>query len=337
MPAYVGKVTNQEYQQIVGEARELVKQNAHCQFRMGDLALRIEPMGPHGGPHPELPDEAMGVAESLAWFADDIGVTPRSVEVWRWVASRWPDEHRQLELASFTVHRTLAHITDDQQRWKTITDIPCNERTGEHRWTADAAKRIVGWGSISAPHTPAEKVNAIIGLARDDEVAAAVTAQLLTRPQVTAAALADEQTRHVVIHDLGRDAEVAAEVTATLLRQPQVAAKAMDDTAARRAVNTAQSDRAREQSEQVRQSSIPLQRVTHSMEYLDLVGLLHQIVATASRVVPAMRGHEYTPEEVDTVRRGIGRARAALDWMETAIDTGRVDLDDSLARLLRGE
>lgn len=44
----------------------------------------------------------------------------------------------------------------------------------------------------------------------------------------------------------------------------------------------------------VRQAHVPLQRVTHSMEYLDLVGLLHQIVAAASRVVPAMRGHEYT-------------------------------------------
>lgn len=195
----------------------------------------------------------------------------------------------------------------------------------------------MGWGSLSAPHSPAEKVSAIIGLARDDEVAAAVTAQLLTRPQVTAAALADEQARHVVVHDLGRDAEVAAEVTATLLRQPQVAAKAMDDTAARRAVNTAQSDRSREHSEQVRQASVPLQRITHTMEYLDLVGLLHQIVATASRVVPAMRGHEYTCDEVDTVHRGVARARAALDWMETAIDTGRVDLDDGLARLLRGE
>ncbi|MEV6130627.1 DUF6192 family protein [Streptomyces violaceusniger] len=29
--------------------------------------------------------------------------------------------------------------------------------------------------------------------------------------------------------------------------------------------------------------------------------------------------------------------RATLDWIEQAVDTGKVDMDDELARLLRGE
>ncbi|MGH2604080.1 MAG: DUF6192 family protein, partial [Dehalococcoidia bacterium] len=42
-------------------------------------------------------------------------------------------------------------------------------------------------------------------------------------------------------------------------------------------------------------------------------------------------------DERETIRRGISRARAALDWIETAVDTGETTPEESLARLLRGE
>ncbi|GAA2966993.1 hypothetical protein GCM10010446_60860 [Streptomyces enissocaesilis] len=33
----------------------------------------------------------------------------------------------------------------------------------------------------------------------------------------------------------------------------------------------------------------------------------------------------------------IAKVRATLDWIEQAVDTGKVDMDDALAQLLKGE
>jgi hypothetical protein len=37
------------------------------------------------------------------------------------------------------------------------------------------------------------------------------------------------------------------------------------------------------------------------------------------------------------VQRPIQRCMTTLGWIETAVDTGKVDVDDELARLLKGE
>ncbi|GGZ21121.1 hypothetical protein GCM10010300_76190 [Streptomyces olivaceoviridis] len=37
------------------------------------------------------------------------------------------------------------------------------------------------------------------------------------------------------------------------------------------------------------------------------------------------------------VHENVARVRATLDWIETAVDTGKVDVDGELARLLQGE
>ncbi|WP_435866372.1 DUF6192 family protein, partial [Streptomyces wuyuanensis] len=54
-------------------------------------------------------------------------------------------------------------------------------------------------------------------------------------------------------------------------------------------------------------------------------------------IADMMRGQEFTEDERETVRRQIGRVRAAADWLEAAIDNGEFTLDEQLARLLRGE
>ncbi|MEV1174533.1 DUF6192 family protein [Nonomuraea sp. NPDC049784] len=35
----------------------------------------------------------------------------------------------------------MAEIPDEQERWAALAEPPLHERTGEHRWTQDAAKR----------------------------------------------------------------------------------------------------------------------------------------------------------------------------------------------------
>ncbi|MFJ6088209.1 DUF6192 family protein [Streptomyces sp. NPDC092369] len=60
-------------------------------------------------------------------------------------------------------------------------------------------------------------------------------------------------------------------------------------------------------------------------------------VATLGRLVPQLRGQEFTNDERETVRRQIGRVRAAADWLEGALDNGEFTLDEQLAQLLKGE
>jgi hypothetical protein len=42
-------------------------------------------------------------------------------------------------------------------------------------------------------------------------------------------------------------------------------------------------------------------------------------------------------DERTIVHENVARVRATLDWIETAVDTGKVDMDDELARMLKGE
>jgi hypothetical protein len=53
--------------------------------------------------------------------------------------------------------------------------------------------------------------------------------------------------------------------------------------------------------------------VEHTIEYLDLVGSCQGFVATFGRLVPQLRGQEFTGDEREAVRRRIGRVRAAAD------------------------
>lgn len=106
----------------------------------------------------------------------DIALSYGLVDGARWTASRWPKD-RRVSGVSFTVHKTLASIADDEERFTTITSPP----QGRSRWTPDEANRRVG-GQVVKPVTPKEKVGAIHTLATDEEVAATVTSDPLRRP-----------------------------------------------------------------------------------------------------------------------------------------------------------
>jgi hypothetical protein len=179
-----------------------------------------------------------------------------------------------------------------------ITETPVLARTGQRRWTEDEAKRRVGW-QVTRPESVTEKV--------------------------------------VAVHELVRDEEVATRVATDLLRRPEVAFKAMTDTTARHLVNRAQLDQARQGVEIVRQRSPAMQHIEHMAEFLELVGACAQFVAQAGRIVPGLRGQNYTADEKATVQRNLARVRAAADWIEGAVATGQVTPEEGLARLLRGE
>lgn len=204
----VGNVTRHRYEQLVAQAKELISQVARAQFTLGDMALEIEPMRPVGGSVPHGTEDLFTVAESLQIFADDIGVERSTVEDWRYTANRWPKDKR-MEGVSFTVHRILASVTDEDERWAAVHDAPLNPRTGARQWTPDGAKRVVGQ-RVDRPVTLDEKVAAVADLTRDDEVAAQVATDLLKRPKVSEHVTPAERKR--VVTELTRDDDTAQEI-----------------------------------------------------------------------------------------------------------------------------
>ncbi|MFI7443199.1 DUF6192 family protein [Nonomuraea indica] len=257
----------------------------------------LEPMQPRGGRSAVEP--LLQVAASLRRLSDDTRVPVKTLETRRWVSSRWPQQYRRPGV-SYAVHKILASIEDDEQRWQQILNPPLNERTGRKEWTEDGAKRIVGQ-KVNHPVTVVEKVQAI--------------------------------------HDLAVDEQVAATVATDLLRRPDVAFKAMSDGVARDAVNRAQFER----SQQAYERNLPpaaarsLDQMQQRSEFLDLIAACSAFTAAIGRTIPRLSDRSFQEAEQGALRQQIAKVRATADWLETALDTGNLSLDEGLAALLRGE
>ncbi|MEU7086913.1 DUF6192 family protein [Streptomyces achromogenes] len=122
-----------------------------------------------------------------------------------------------------------------------------------------------------------------------------------------------------------------------LLKRPAAARETMRDDTARYLVNRAQFKNSTQVRETIREPTPAVRNIEHTIEHLDLVGSCHQFVATLGRLVPRIRGQEFTYDERWTVRRGISKVRAAAAWLEAAIDNGEFTLDEQLAVFLKGE
>ncbi|MEU2867490.1 DUF6192 family protein [Streptomyces mirabilis] len=290
-------MSRERYEELVKLGRDWVAAMSSAQWCIGDAAVEIEPMRSYGGANPSGQDGLFTVSESIRTFAEDIGLSYATVRDYRWVASRWPAKCRRADV-SHTIHKVLASILDEQERFEAVNNPPPNPRGGQPRWTHDSAKRVVGW-KVDSPESVQEKVEAIHDLATDDAVAAVVTTDFLRRPAVASTAMADDTARH--------------------------------------AVNEAQFDRFRQQAQFVHEEAAPqLQRMEHSAQFMDLVAACAQFVATAGRIVPKLRGEHYDDGERETIGQGLSRVRAAADWIENAVTRGEVDLDEQLQKLLKG-
>lgn len=349
MPAEIGHVSRERYEQIIAGDRELSAEVSAHQFTFGDHALEIEPIRPVGGSR-AASDEEPGVYASLLVYANDIGVSLNSIKGYRHTAARWPAEQRRAGVP-FKVHRILAHIADPQERYAAIDDPPMDESVGYRRWTCDLASTRLGH-KPDRPATVGQKVAAVRDLTRDDEVAAKAAVDVLSRPAVAARVMADDHARHTVnkaqatqhrvelVHDLTSDEAVAAKVASDVLRRPEVAARVVADDTARHMVNKAQTERSRQQAESFRRETPvgrTVRKIERTVEFLDLVAACHKFVAACSKKVPKLRDRQLSPDEQAVIVENVARCRAVLDWIETAVATGEVDMDEELARLLRGQ
>ena len=159
---------------------------------------------------------------------------------------------------------------------------------------------------VETPITPQEKVTAIHSLARDEEVAAAVTTDFFKRPQVAAKVSAEDKVR--VVEEFTRDESVAATAATSLLRRPDVAFKAMSDDTARFQVNHAQTERGRQAREHFEDTSPVAPAVRHierSVEFLDLVTACHSFVAAAGRTAPGLRDRTLNDDERTIVHENV--------------------------------
>lgn len=188
-------------------------------------------------------------------------------------------------------------LAGHDNRYALIQKPPKNIRTGERRWDSEAARRAVGW-TPRTPVTSQEKVNQV--------------------------------------HDLTKDDHVAVSVARDLLKRPNVAFQAMGDQSARHAVNSAQYDRSRQTIVCARQRTPAIRALSHSIEYIDLVGACAQFVTGVGRILPNLRGQEFSAEERATVQQNLARVHSTADWIQHAMDTGDVSLDEALAELLKG-
>ncbi|MCX4428758.1 DUF6192 family protein [Streptomyces mirabilis] len=145
---------------------------------------------------------------------------------------------------------------------------------------------------------------------------------------------------------------VAAQVATDFLRRPEIAFKAMRDAEARDNVNEAQFEQAgldddefdEEYEEAFAEQGEPFDdpaRIVHSwrksMEFNELIAVCQGFIAGAARLVPKLRGHEFTDTQTKVLENHLEKIRATADWIETAAATGQVDLDEQLAQLLRGQ
>lgn len=346
--AVIGRITRERYEQFIGADRELVGQMQRIQFTIGDHALEIEPMQQNGGAHPAAGEDLGGVDASLQIYADDLGLSLSTVRNYRFAAHRWPGEHRRHGV-SHKVHCILASIPDDAERFETIATPPLDDRARVRRWTTDLAKKHVGQRP-DHPETVPQKVAAIHRLA-DDEVAAQVATDVLRRPAVAAKVVADDTARHMVnkaqatqhrtevVHDLIEDDTVAAQVASDVLRRRRSRPGWSDDTA-RYAVNRAQTDRSQQQADAFRRETPAgraVRKIERTEEFLDLVGACHRFVSACGKTVPQLRGRHLSDDERAVLAQNVARCRAVLDWVETASETGEVDMDEELARIMRGE
>lgn len=123
-------LSEEQYARVVARLREAVANMSKNQFIIGDGALEVVPIRPHGGRSPA--DDLFGVSAWLQRLSEDTSVPYNTLKDYRWVASRWPEQHRNPD-ATFFTHQLLAAIRDEEERFQAIRTPPLDERTGTRR------------------------------------------------------------------------------------------------------------------------------------------------------------------------------------------------------------
>ncbi len=292
-----------EWSKYVRKGRALVKRQSGIQFELGDTVIDI--LQGHKRGHGE-------VTEVIELYANQIGINPNTLRHYYYVASQWPEEKRRPDV-SFSVHAALAAT---RSRFIKIRKDPLDPFTKERHWTYNEALRAAD--NSKKPHTPTnrterfERARTLLG--GDEDAAEAVGEMLEQRPELTHRLVADPRTRH-------------------LLRKAQYEHwRQVDEETAAEAELTPE-------EEEIEEEEAPT-KVSYQdapMEILQLLGSFASFFVSFQRIIPQIHSQDYTEDTKEAVLDNITKARSFLDWCETAIKTGKTDMDKALARLLEDE
>ncbi|MFE5868858.1 DUF6192 family protein [Streptomyces roseifaciens] len=189
-------------------------------------------------------------------------------------------------------------LSHRHDRFMMINNPPVYRRTGERLWTCDAAQRAVGW-KTSVPETTEEKLRVVAELLDDEQVAAEA-------------------------------------VERVMMRRPKVVKRVAEKPQVRQTFNRAQTDRIREAHETTKKRP-EVQRLNEQAEVLTVLGLCSSFAHGIGKTLPGLHLAELSEDAKDSIREGLQRVMAAVDWTEHVLQTGSTDMDVALERLISGE
>lgn len=289
-----------EWNKYVRKGRALVKRQSGIQFELGDIVIdMIHDMRGHGE-----------VAEVIELYANQIGVNPNTLRNYYYIASQWPEDKRRPDV-SFSVHAALAAT---RSRYIKIRKDPLDPFTRERRWTYNAALQAADNTKPRTPTNREERLERARTLLGGDEDAAEAVGQMIEhRPELRQRLVADPHTRH-------------------LLRKAQYEhwRQVDEETAAEEELIAEEEVEEEETPAKVSYQDAPL-------EILQLLGSFASFFVSLQRLIPQIHAQDYTADTKEAVQDNLTKARSFLDWCESAITTGKTDMDKSLARLLEDE
>ncbi|MFE4535660.1 DUF6192 family protein [Streptomyces scopuliridis] len=300
IPASFGK---QEWDRFVRRGRTLVKKMSAIQFDLGDLMIEMLQGRRRGNGE---------VGEVIELFAHEIGLAPATLRTYYDVARQWPKDKRRSDVC-FTVHAALAYT---RSRYVKIRKDPVDPFTGERHWTVNEALRAADHDR--KPHTPTnaeERLAKTRELLRSESDAAEAVREILARPDVRSRAASDQRTRH-------------------LMRQAQYEHWQQVDEAAEIDQELAESI---EGEEELEEEAPKVSYDEGPIEILRLLGSFAAFFVSLQKTIPQIHSQDYTEEAKEAVLDNIAKARSFLDWCESAVTTGKTDMDKALARLLEDE
>ncbi|MFH8586061.1 DUF6192 family protein [Streptomyces celluloflavus] len=296
--------TKAEWASVVRKGRKLVKQKASIQFALGDLVIDALVGHPRG--HGE-------VGQVIEILAHQIGVNVGTLRRYYEIAMQWPEEKRRPDVC-YTVHEELAFV---RSRYILIRKDPYDPFSKENRWTVNEAQRV-GRRAPGTPTNREERLAKTRRLLHSDEDAAEAVKEMITRPEVRSRVVADPRARHLIREaqyehwqEVDRELEAEAEL--------------------------APAEDAEEVEEAVEAAAPGVSYQEAPLEILRLFGSFASFFVALQRIIPQIHSQDYTEETKAAVLDNVHKARMLLDWCESAITTGRTDMDKALARLLEDE
>ncbi|MEU9255480.1 DUF6192 family protein [Streptomyces sp. NPDC048270] len=295
--------TKAEWQPIVRKGLKLIKGQSSYQFSLGDLV--VEALTGHPRGHGE-------VTQVVEILAHQIGIPANTLQTYYKVAMQWPEAKRRPDVC-WTVHERLAYV---RSRYILIKKDPYDPFSKENRWTVNEAEKI----GRSAPHTPTnaeERLAKTRRLLHRDEDAADAVKEMLSRPDVRSRVIADPRARH-------------------LLREAQYEHWRQVDRETEAEAELAPADDAAE-IEEIVEAAPPVVGKEAPLEILRLIGAFASFFVSLQRIIPEIHTQDYNEDTKAAVLDNVHKTRMLLDWCESAITTGRTDMDKGLARLLENE